>query len=565
MEDHNGGNKKAADRLRRDAEALLRAKPDQQHPLSPPKGDARRALHELEVYRIELEMQNAELVRSRAETEASLQRYTDLYDFAPVGYLTLAPDGVITAVNLGGAGILGVDRSRLLGRRFVSFIVREGRPAFEEFLRKAFLLGTRTSCEVSLRTDAHLPFYAQIEALAAAPGAECRIALIDITERKLLESRLSKAQKLESLGILAGGIAHDFNNLLMAIFGNVDLALLHLDRESPAAGHLHRIQLAATRAADLTKQMLAYSGKGRLHVENLDLNVLIEELLQMLKISISRNVSVKLELQRPLPTVQADSSQMHQIIMNLVINASEAMEEQGGSITITTGALECDSDYLNEEGLNQQLGEGRYVYLDVADTGCGMSGETMAKLYDPFFTTKFAGRGLGMAAVQGIVRGHKGTIKVESVQGIGTTFRVLLPASDLPAEVSHQDETIGDWKGSGTVLLVDDEEEVRSIGAELLRVLGFTPITANDGQEALSIYREAADITLVILDSTMPVMDGNQCCTELHRLNPDVKVIVSSGYSEHEVARKFADKGVSGFIHKPYTLAALRDVIRAVC
>ncbi len=194
-----------------------------------------------------------------------------------------------------------------------------------------------------------------------------------------------------------------------------------------------------------------------------------------------------------------------------------------------------------------------------------MSKETMAKLYDPFFTTKFAGRGLGMAAVQGIVRGHKGAIKVESVQGVGTTFRVLLPASDLPAELLHQDESIDDWKGSGTVLLVDDEAEVRRIGAEMLQSLGFTPITANDGQEALRIYQKVANIALVILDLTMPVMDGIQCYTELHRLDPDVRVIMSSGYSEQEVAQKFTGQGPSGFLLKPYTLSALRDVIRAFC
>jgi PAS domain S-box-containing protein len=257
----------------------------------------------------------------------------------------------------------------------------------------------------------------------------------DITGRKLaeeerlsLEQQMLHVQKLESLGVLAGGIAHDFNNILMAIIGNADLAMMKVGRESAAATNLLRIEQAATQAADLAKQMLAYSGKGKFVVEAVDLNRLLEEVLHLLEVSISKNAVLSFELHRPLPPVEADTSQMRQIVMNLIINASEALGDKSGSIAVATGCLECDRNYLKDVWLDENIAEGFYVYLEVADTGCGMDKETAAKLFDPFFSTKFTGRGLGMAAVLGIVRGHKGAIMVKSEPHIGTTFRVLLPA-----------------------------------------------------------------------------------------------------------------------------------------
>ena len=561
----NGKEEKAGteDQLRSNAETQLLANPTGLK--SPGTGeDIRKALHELQVHQIELEMQNAELIQSRAETEMALDKFTDLYDFAPVCYLTLDHAGVIIAANLSGASILGIDRSCLLGRRFESFLASEVHPAFTVFFRKAFKSLAKETCEVVLQVEANAPLFVQVEALAAASGKECRLALVDVTERKLIESQFLQAQKLESLGILAGGIAHDFNNILMAIFGNVDLALLHLGKESPAVENLTRIQQAAARAADLTKQMLAYSGKGRFIVESLDLNGMIEKMLQMLKVSISKKALIELNLHRPLPLVEADTTQMHQILMNLVINASEATGVAEGRITLTTGDIVCDRNYLNDGHLSENLSEGRYVYLEVTDTGCGMNKDTMAKLFDPFFTTKFAGRGLGLAAVLGIVKGHKGAIKVKSEPGMGTTFRVLLPASELSFEQVRQESNTDDWKGSGTVLLVDDEDEVRGIGAEMLKILGFTPITAKDGREAVMIFKEKPDISLVILDLTMPFMDGNQCFCELSRLDSNVKVIMSSGYNEQDVNQGLVCKGISGFIQKPYSLAALREAIKVV-
>ena len=390
----------------------------------------------------------------------------------------------------------------------------------------------------------------------------------DITDRKRaeeekikLEQQLLHAQKLESLGVLAGGIAHDFNNILMAIMGNADLALMRIAKESPVVENLHRIEQAAARAADLAKQMLAYSGKGKFVVESIDLNRLLEEMLHMLEVSISKKAVLRINSYQPLPSVEADATQMRQIIMNLVINASEAIGDKNGIIAITTGCMDCDRDYLKDVWLDENLTDGLYVYLEIADTGCGMDSETLSKLFDPFFTTKFTGRGLGMAAVLGIVRGHKGAIKVYSEPGKGTTFKILLPACDRPAELFNGDSHKESRQGTGTVLLVDDEETVRGIGTEMLKELGFAVITANDGGEAVEIFKTRDDIAFVILDLTMPHMDGEQCFRELKQLKPDVKVIMSSGYNEQEVTQKFAGKGLAGFIQKPYKLSTLEEAI----
>jgi PAS domain S-box-containing protein len=388
----------------------------------------------------------------------------------------------------------------------------------------------------------------------------------DLAKVKQAEAERSKLEQqlLQSLGVLAGGIAHDFNNILMTIIGNADLALMRINKESPAIENLNQIEQAAARAADLAKQMLAYSGKGRFVVEALDLNVLLEEMLHMLQVSISKKAVLRFNLHQPLPLIEADATQMRQIVMNLVINASEAIGDRSGTIAISSGCMDCDHNYLKNVWLDENLSDGLYVYLEVSDTGCGMDKETLSRIFDPFFTTKFTGRGLGMAAVLGIVRGHKGAIKVYSEPGKGTTFKVLLPASGLPAEQISQ-ETPGDsWQGSGKVLLVDDEETVRGIGSAMLKALGFTAITACDGREALEVFRSNPDIGFVILDLTMPRMDGEQCFRELRQLNPDVKVIISSGYNEQEVTRKFVGKGLAGFVQKPYRLSVLKEAIRSV-
>jgi CheY-like chemotaxis protein len=339
---------------------------------------------------------------------------------------------------------------------------------------------------------------------------------------------------------------------------------MRINKESPGVENLHKIVESAARASDLAKQMLAYSGKGKFVIEPVNLNLLLKDMLHMLEVSISKNAVLRLNPFPNLPTVEADATQLRQIVMNLVINASEAIGDKSGVIAITTGCMDCDRSYLKDVWLNENLGEGLYVYLEIADTGCGMDKDIMAKIFDPFFTTKFTGRGLGMAAVMGIVRGHKGAIKVYSEPGKGTTFKLLMPASEKPMELFNYNKIKDDWKGSGTVLLVDDEESVRGIGKEMLQELGFMVLTANDGREAIEIFKHNPEINLVILDLTMPHVDGEQCFRGLRQLKPDVKVIMSSGYNEQEVTQKFVGKGLAGFVQKPYSLSILREALAIV-
>jgi len=381
-------------------------------------------------------------------------------------------------------------------------------------------------------------------------------------ERIVIEKQLLHTQKLESLGVLAGGIAHDFNNILMAIIGNADLALMKLSPESPITDNLHGIEKAAAKAADLAKQMLAYSGRGKFVVETIDLDRLLEEMLHMLRVSISKKAILRLNPSHTMLTVEADATQLRQVIMNLVINASEAIDDRSGVISINTGLMKCDRNYLKNVWQDNTIAEGMYVYLEVSDTGCGMDIETITKIFDPFFTTKFTGRGLGMAAVQGIMRGHKGSIKVYSELGKGTTFKLLLPASERSVDHSECDIITDDWRGNGKVLLVDDEEAVQATSGKMLRELGFEVLAAWDGREAIEAFRDNKDICFVLLDLTMPHMDGEQCFRELRTLDPEIRVVMSSGYNELDVTQRFVGKGLAGFIQKPYKLSELKRVIK---
>jgi len=383
-------------------------------------------------------------------------------------------------------------------------------------------------------------------------------------DRRQMEAQVQHVQKLESLGILAGGIAHDFNNLLMVILGHADLAGSELEEAAPAREHLAEIEGAARRAADLCKQMLAYAGKGRFVVRSLDLQTLIEEMLYMLQVSISKKAVLKCHFADVLPAIEADPSQIRQVVMNLVINASEAIGERSGVISVSTGVVDCDEASLAETWLDDDLLPGTYVSLEVADTGCGMEREVLGRIFDPFYTTKFAGRGLGMAAVLGIIRGHRGAVTVSSEPGRGTTFKVLFPACAGTADtISSGLSTVESWTGSGTVLLVDDEETIRVVGRTMLEKLGFEVLLAEDGRKAVEVYREHGDgVVLVLLDLTMPHVDGAETFRELRRLDPEVKVVMSSGYNEQEVTQRFCGKGIAGFIQKPYQLKALTKVLR---
>jgi two-component system, cell cycle sensor histidine kinase and response regulator CckA len=374
-----------------------------------------------------------------------------------------------------------------------------------------------------------------------------------------------QAQKLESLGVLAGGIAHDFNNLLTSILGNADLAQSEVSPANPARPYLEDIERVSRRAAELCRQMLAYSGKGRFMVQPLSLNDVVREMGHLLSVTISKKVVVRYNFFPNLPSVLADATQLRQVVMNLITNASEAIGEASGVVTLSTGVMDCDDEYLKHVvDDNDTHPPGQYVSLEVCDTGCGMDRETLGRIFDPFFTTKFTGRGLGLAAVLGIVRGHKGALRVYSEKGRGTTFKILLPANDQATPPPAVGADGGKaWRAQGVVLLVDDEESVRSTGRRLLERIGFEVMVAADGREALELYAQHRQrIRLVLLDMTMPHLDGEACFRELRRIDSSVDVIMTSGYNEQEVISRFVGKGLAGFVQKPYKLADLLPVVR---
>ena len=385
-------------------------------------------------------------------------------------------------------------------------------------------------------------------------------------ERTLIERRLQETQKLESLGVLAGGIAHDFNNLLTGVLGNASLARLELPPESPAQESLAQIETGAQRAAELCKQMLAYSGRGRFVVRRLDLSAVVRDTAELIQLSISKNAALRFALAPDLPAITADATQVRQIVMNLVINASDALAEQSGVIAVSTGVMHADRAYLAETHLAPGIPEGRYVFLEVSDNGAGMTAATKARIFDPFFTTKFTGRGLGLAAVLGIVRGHRGALKVYSEAGRGTTFKLLLPCAEGPAEALPAPADGGAaWRGSGLVLVIDDEETVRAVSARMLTMMGFEPLLAVNGREGADLFaRRAGEIAAVMLDLTMPVLDGTATLTELRRLRADVRVLLMSGFTEHDAVDRFAGKGLAGFLQKPFKSDELRAALRAM-
>ncbi len=388
-----------------------------------------------------------------------------------------------------------------------------------------------------------------------------------LEERARSEERLRETQKLESLGVLAGGIAHDFNNLLTGVLGNASLALDDAAPGSHLASRLQDVVQATERAAHLTKQLLAYAGKGRFFVQDLDLSQQVREITALVQSSVPRTVQLRLELAEGLPCIEADSAQIQQVIMNLVINGAEAIpESQTGSVLVATGVQDVDAAYIRTTLSDTEISDGRYVTLEVHDTGVGISPEVVRQIFDPFFTTKFTGRGLGLAAVKGIVRGHKGAIKVYSTPGQGTTFKLLFPARRGEARnTASRTAEQHLLRGSGTVLVIDDEEIVRHTAQATLERFGYKVLLAEDGMQGVKRFREfAAEIEVVLLDMTMPVMSGEETFRELRLIRPEVRVILSSGFNEVEAIRRFTGKGLAGFVQKPYTSARLAEAVKSV-
>ena len=541
---------------------------------------AHQLVHELQAHQIELEIQNEALRRVTAELEQSHHQFSLLFHQAPIGYLVLDDVGLIREVNETFCRMVSQDRALLLGNPFSECMEGDDCRLFRSRYRAFFKNPAGKNIEALIPRARGPAFHAHIEGAilrtslgrrSADDKPQLLLAVTDITGRKWAEDRrlqlerqMQQTQKLESLGVLAGGIAHDFNNLLAIILGNASLALDELPSASPARDSLRAIEETSLRAAELCRQMLAYSGKGRFVIENIRLGELIGDMVSLLKASISKKATLNLNLKASPMPLRGDPSQIRQVVMNLVTNASEALGEHSGLITLSAGVMECSRDDLGDACLDEPLAEGLYVWLKIADTGCGMDPETQRRIFEPFFTTKFTGRGLGLSAVLGIVRGHKGALKVESAPGQGTTFTVFFPvAREEKSPMGHGGVAIPDhWQGAGTILLVDDEESVRIMGVRMLERLGFQVLTAVDGHETLEVYRARRDkIVLVLLDLTMPDLDGDEIFRELRQIDAKARVVLSSGFTQSEIAPRFAGRGLSGFLQKPYTLYELAQCL----
>jgi PAS domain S-box-containing protein len=687
--------------------------------------------HELEVHQIELEMQNEELQRARIEVEEGLSRYTDLYEFAPVGYLTLNREGEIRQVNLTGSRLLGLERSRLVGKRLAVLIDADTRAVFNTFLTRVFENGSKEACEVVVRPELASPFAVEFAATAAAGGKECRVVASDITARKRTEAlmavrlrlqefasshsskellqktldevevvtgsrmgyfhyleadqrtpslqvwstrtistfgtgqekprsygvdqdhvwadcvrkripiihneydkppyregsqsgrapmirevvvpifrkdkmvailgmsnkvagyttedvstisyladmaweiaerrrveqeredlqlQLAQAQKMEAIGTLAGGIAHDFNNILAGILGGLALVELELEEGSDTRTDLQEMKALVNRGAELTKQLLGFARLGKYDLKPLDLRRVVAKTSAMYGRA-RTDITIQLDFTPDLLAVLMDHSQLEQVLLNLLVNAGQAMPE-GGHLHLHAE----NADLADDEGALLGVPPGLYAKLLVTDTGSGMDAKTMGRIFEPFFSTTGPGQGtgLGLASVYGIIKNHAGFIGVESEKGKGTTFTLLLPATERQVAEDKTPMAVI-LHGSGTILVVDDEVQIMKVCARLLHKFGYEVLTAQGGQQALAIAREyGAKISLVLLDMTMPEMSGRQTYEALQKIVPGMKVLLSSGCSIEGQAQALLDSGCNGFIQKPFDAVALSAKVREI-
>jgi PAS domain S-box-containing protein len=519
-----------------------------------------------------------EVIREQLKQESAIERrYRELFDSATDVILTHDLDGRVTSFNPAGERVLGWRAEEIIGCPIESLMTSGESNIAGGLIRPGGAEnpgGTSFRLEMMARNGRVIPFEVNswIEYQDGEPvgvQAICR----DISERLRAEEekdrfdrRLLQTQKLESLGILAGGIAHDFNNLLTAVLGNSSLAKLEVPPDSPAQKSIEEIEIAAERAADLCSQMLAYSGQGRFVVTRVSLTTLVMETLELIQASVSKRARLELYLAERLSLVQGDATQFRQVVMNLVINAGEALGDGPGTVTVKTGEISADPEWIRDAQIVPDTWEGSYIFLEVSDTGCGMSPDTLTRIFEPFFTTKFTGRGLGLAAVLGIVRSHRGALKVTSGVGRGSTFVLALPvatsASDANRTVSIQEKM---ESLRGTVLVVDDEESVRRTVSRVLEVLGCKVLRAEDGTVAVQYVLEwSIPIDLVLLDLTMPILDGVQTLHELRRMRPDLPVILMSGFAEVHAMAKFGQHKLSGFLQKPFTIDEVRRRVAEV-
>ncbi len=498
-------------------------------------------------------------ITQRKRHEAEAARLATLVESSEDAIMSVGPEGLIQSWNDGAERLYGYKPEEAIGHSIYMLLPSDSQDEESRLLEK-MQRGERVEHfeTVRVRKDGkHIHVSLSISPIPDSHGTIIGVSGIarDVTARVELEERLRQTQKLESLDVLAGGVAHDFNNLLVPIMGNASLAIESLPALDPARPLLKEVIQASERASNLTRQLVAYTGRGKFIIELVDLSDLVRETAGLLRASISRNVALQLDVATELPAVEADVTQMQQIVMNLVINAGEAIGEENGWVRVRTGIEDVDEAFAGASLSSGALRSGRYVWLEVRDNGCGMDEATKARIFDPFFTTKFTGRGLGLSAVAGIVRSHG--------PGRGTTLKLWLPATSAPKSKRAR-EVPRELMGRGAILLVDDEDAVRRVAKAALERYGYTVTLAEDGYQAVDIFsRTEEQMILVILDVAMPGMGGEETFRRLKAIRPEVPVLLSSGFDELEAARRFQDGGIAGFLQKPYTVAQLAEKVKA--
>ena len=549
---------------------------------TPWDADTARLVHELQVHQIELELQNDELIAARAEAEAALLRFSDLYDFAPVGYITLVRNGAIEQINLHAARLLGGARAELQGRRLRSFVAAASLPQFNAFMERVFASADQQHCELTLDIEGVGPLNVQIEATCAVGGTVCRIAMIDMTERTQAEAalvalgeQLRESQKMESLGTLAGGVAHDFNNILSSVMGNVSLGRELLEPGHPVAECLQEIHRAGNRATLLVRQILTLSQRQRQELRVLRLGPVVEEAIRLLRATIPASITITTTIDPDAPSLFADASQMHQIVMNMGTNAWLALRDlperpaQARRIDLRVEGVSLDP--AAARALPGGLPTGRYVRLSVIDNGRGMEPEVQPHIFEPFYTTRPMGEGtgLGLSVVYGIVATHHGAIAVRSVLGEGSTFDVYFPAAPVAAAAAEVPQSTPGPAPSVRpmvqrhLMYVDDELQLVSMVTRLMQREGHRVTGFADPRLALGALRsDPQAFDLLLTDFNMPALSGLDVAREAKALRPDLPVLIASGYITKELEHEAQLLNVLALVYKPAMVPELRRVMR---
>jgi len=539
------------------------------------------ALLTLLIYRRARVIEGLVHIRTKQLNDAKKRMHL-LVDSLAEGLFDMDAQGVCTFINQRALDLLGYQHANQVTGQNVHKLIHHSDADSNVIAYEHCQIANVMRTEKAIRVDDEVFWRADGSALTVSYHATpvrndaddvvgIVVSFLDISaqlvaeqEREHMRKQVEHTQRLESLGVLAGGIAHDFNNLLTAIMGNASLALNHVNNASAVMKHMTRINKACSSAADLCRQMLAYSGQGQVEKTPLNVSELVRDMGQLLAVSISKHIEVDYQLATPIRLIHADKTQIQQIVMNLLTNANEAMGEKHGEIRFTTGVMDVNKDFLQGCYGNTNIEAGIYVFFEVHDDGCGMDAATVKRIFEPFFTTKFTGRGLGMSAVLGIVHAHGGALKVDSVVGKGTCMRVLLPVMEGESALlrPHQEDTdsvkVLTKQRKGLILVVDDEESLREIAGVMLEDMGYQVLFAEDGLQALDVFAQRMDdIDLVILDLTMPKMGGEACMEALQQLRPDVPVLITSGYSDTQCAK------FENFLPKPYSEALFQEKVNA--